>query len=111
MVHAERPVDLDALATSDAPGARALLQRATNLGVLGWPIWAGERGGSVLAALADPDVRMVVADLGSVGSREQQAVVAAGVLGEVYQRLLPAGSSPSASEASVKVSANCSRPR
>ena len=86
MVHAERPVDLDALATSDAPGARALLQRATNLGVLGWPIWARERGGSVLAALGDPDVRMIVADLGSVGSREQQAVVAAGVLGELWRR-------------------------
>jgi len=86
LVDAERPVDLEAMAGSDEPGAKALHQRASNLGLLRWPIWAGDRGGSVIGALADPDARMIVADLGSLGSRDEQAVVAAGVLGELWRR-------------------------
>jgi uncharacterized protein len=86
IVDAERPVDVQALVDSPHPTARALLQRARNLGVTGWSIWAGERGGSVIGALADATARMLVVDLGSLGSREEQSVVAAGVLAELWRR-------------------------
>jgi hypothetical protein len=86
IVDKERPVDIQALIDSPHPTARALLQRARNLGVTRWSIWAGERGGSVIGALADDTARMLVVDLGSLGSREQQAVVAAGVLAELWRR-------------------------
>ena len=86
IVDAERPVDVQALVDSPHPTARALLQRARNLGVTGWSIWAGDRGGSVLGALADGTARMLVVDLGSLGSRDEQAVVAAGVLAELWRR-------------------------
>ena len=48
IVDAERPVDMQALVDSPHPTARALLQRARNLCVTGWSIWAGARGGSVI---------------------------------------------------------------
>jgi DNA helicase HerA-like ATPase len=86
IVDAERPVDVQALVDSPHPTARALLQRARNLGITGWSIWARDRGGSVIGALADEATRMLVVDLGSLGSREQQAVVAAGVLAELWRR-------------------------
>ena len=86
IVDAERPVDVQALVDSPHPTARALLQRARNLGVTGWGIWARERGGSVLGALAEGSARMLVVDLGSLGSREEQAVVAAGVLADLWRR-------------------------
>ena len=83
---ADAPTGLDRLEASEDPIAAALLQRIGNLGLTDWPIWARERGGSVLGALADPDLRMLVVDLGSLGARDQQAVVAAGVLGELWRR-------------------------
>src|SRR4051812_7386429 len=43
IVDAEHPVDVQALVDSPHPTARALLQRARNLGVTGWSIWAGDR--------------------------------------------------------------------
>jgi DNA helicase HerA-like ATPase len=86
IVDAERPVDVQALVDSPHPSARALLQRARNLGVTRWSIWAGDRGGSVLGALAEGTARMLVVDLGSLGSREEQAVVAAGVLAQLWRR-------------------------
>jgi hypothetical protein len=86
IVDAERPVDVQALVDSPHPTARALLQRARNLGVTGWKIWAGDRGGSVIGALGQGTARMLVVDLGSLGSREEQAVVSAGVLAELWRR-------------------------
>jgi hypothetical protein len=86
IVDAERPVDLDALAASPAPGARALHLRAENLGIGDLGVWARDRGGSVIAALAGGEGRMLVVDLGSLSSREEQAIVAAGVLAELWRR-------------------------
>src|SRR4051794_28214960 len=86
LMDTERPVDMQALVDSPHPTARALLQRARNLGVTGWSIWAGERGGSVVGALGDDGTRMLVVDLGSLRSRTEQAVVAAGVLAELWRR-------------------------
>jgi DNA helicase HerA-like ATPase len=61
----------------------ALARRARNLGVDTWGVWA--RGAaSSLDALEDPDARCVVIDLGSLPTREEQALVAQAVLGRLW---------------------------
>ncbi|HXV35146.1 MAG TPA: ATP-binding protein [Gaiellaceae bacterium] len=81
-----RPESLEELAASDSPDGQRLLQRATNLGVLRWRVWSRGREGSILRDATDPDVRCLVVDLGSLGSREEQALVAEGVLGRLWER-------------------------
>jgi DNA helicase HerA-like ATPase len=61
----------------------ALGRRAHNLGVHAWGVWA--RGAaSSLDALEDPDARCVVIDLGSLHTREEQALVAQAVLERLW---------------------------
>jgi uncharacterized protein len=77
---------LEALEQSGRPEARRLVLRARNLGVPGWGLWAREEAGSVLDAVTDTSARCVVVDLGSLGTREEQALVSAAVLGELWRR-------------------------
>ncbi len=61
----------------------ALARRARNLGVDGWGVWA--RGAaSTLDALEDPDARCLVIDIGSLPTREEQALVAEAVLERLW---------------------------
>jgi hypothetical protein len=81
-----RPESLEELAASDSPDGKRLLQRAMNLGVLRWQVWSRGAEGSILRDAADPDVRCLVVDLGSLGTREEQALVAQGVLARLWER-------------------------
>jgi hypothetical protein len=76
-------VGLDQLTESDAPGARELVQRATNLGVRDWDIWAGDQP-SVLQELESPTVRCTVIDLGSLATADEQRLVAQAVLSRLW---------------------------
>jgi hypothetical protein len=64
----------------------SLAVRARNLGVDRWQIWSGVDPGSLeeLVQLGGP--RCVVADLGSLGSQEEQAVAAEAVLAALWRR-------------------------
>jgi DNA helicase HerA-like ATPase len=65
----------------------ALRLRARNLGVEGFGIWPGPEGESLVAELEDPEgPRCLVVDLGSLGSREEQAIVAGAVLERLWRR-------------------------
>jgi hypothetical protein len=81
-----RPSRLEDWAESDSPGARNLLLRAQNLGVLRWGTWSRGEQGSILDDAVDPSVRCLVVDLGSLGTREEQALVAEAVLGRLWER-------------------------
>ncbi len=64
-----------------------LLLRAQNLGVLRWGVWSARtRPGSILDDCVDPNVRCLVVDLGSLGTREEQALVAEAVLARLWER-------------------------
>jgi uncharacterized protein len=76
------PAALGELIASDDP----LGVRARNLGVHRWSVWAREQGGSVTEALSDPSVRCLVVDLGSLPTREEQALVSDAVLGALWER-------------------------
>jgi hypothetical protein len=80
------PITLQALADSDRPEARRLGLRIRNLGVDRYSVWAAGETGSVLDAVHDDAVRCVVVDLGSLPTREEQALIAAAVLGDLWRR-------------------------
>ena len=80
------PSTLQALAGSDGPEAQRLGLRIRNLGVDRFGVWARGEEGSVLDAVHDPGVRCVVIDLGSLPAREEQALVAGAVLGDLWHR-------------------------
>jgi uncharacterized protein len=82
----ERPESLSQLATLDRPEAHRLALRVANLGVEHWKVWAREDGGSVLDGLDDPDVRCLVVDIGSLSTRDEQALVAESVLSGLWER-------------------------
>ena len=77
---------LETLAGSDDPEARRLSLRLRNLGIDRYAVWAGGETGSVLDAVHDQDVRCAVIDLGSLPTREEQSLVAAAVLGDLWRR-------------------------
>ena len=65
----------------------ALKLRASNLGVERWGIWPGPDEKSLVAELEDPEgPRCLVVDLGSLGTREEQATVAGVVLERLWRR-------------------------
>jgi DNA helicase HerA-like ATPase len=75
------------LADLDLVESKALKLRARNLGVERWSIWPGPEGESLLAELEDPDgPRCLVVDLGSLGTREEQAITAGAVLERLWRR-------------------------
>ncbi|WP_201308930.1 ATP-binding protein [Puerhibacterium puerhi] len=61
------------------PAARRLGRRAQNLGVLEWGVWS-RGGGSLVDELRRPTARCCVVDLGSLGTAQEQRLVAAAVL-------------------------------
>ena len=79
-----RPDALEELFRVDRAEASALAQRARNLGVDGWGIWARSDPGSTLDALEDPAVRALVVDLGSLATREEKALAAEAVLERLW---------------------------
>jgi uncharacterized protein len=81
----QRPPSLEALTTSDRPGARRLALRIRNLGLLEFGVWAREQPGSVLEALGSSGPRCLVVDLGSLGTHEEQALVSAAVPRRLWQ--------------------------
>jgi hypothetical protein len=80
-----RPDALTELEAIARPGAAELARRARNLGVDGWSVWARD-GDSSLEALDDPAVRCLVVDLGSLPTREEQALVAGAVLERLWRQ-------------------------
>ena len=80
------PPTVAALLESPRPEARRLALRARNLGVDGFSVWPGSEPGSILDAIDDPEARCVVVDLGSLGTIEEQSLVAGAVLGRLWQR-------------------------
>ena len=67
--------------------SKALKLRAHNLGVESFGIWPGPEGDSLLAELEDPGgPRCLVVDLGSLGTREEQAIAAGAVLERLWRR-------------------------
>jgi DNA helicase HerA-like ATPase len=79
----QRPETLAELAAGEA---RRLHLRIRNLGVEEWRVWARQDAGSVLDVLDDPGVRCLVVDLGSLPTREEQALVAEAVLRGLWDR-------------------------
>ena len=77
---------IEELATSEAPHAQALRLRAENLGVPGWQLWARGRPGSLVDDVESRDARCLVVDLGSLSTREEQAVAAEAVLATLWRR-------------------------
>jgi DNA helicase HerA-like ATPase len=65
---------------------RALGVRARNLGVDRWEIWSGKDTGALEDLVQPGGPRCVVADLGSLGSRGEQAVAAESVLAALWRR-------------------------
>jgi DNA helicase HerA-like ATPase len=82
----EAPPTIEALLASPRAEARALALRARNLGADRFALWAREEPGSVLDALHDPAARCVVVDLGSLATREEQALAAGAVLERLWER-------------------------
>ena len=82
------PLSLERLEQLERKGeaGRRLIGRARNLGLHRWDIWAGTERPSLLPELARDDVRCIVVDLGSLATREEQALASAAVLGELWRR-------------------------
>jgi uncharacterized protein len=77
---------LEALPDSEEPETRRLALRIRNLGVGRFTVWAPGEAGSVLDTVRDEDTRCVVIDLGSLPAREEQSLIAAAVLGDLWRR-------------------------
>jgi DNA helicase HerA-like ATPase len=68
------------------PALQSLGQRARNLGIDRWQIWSGSDPGSLEDLVQPGGPRCVVADLGSLGGRVEQAVAAEAVLAALWRR-------------------------
>jgi DNA helicase HerA-like ATPase len=82
----EQPPTMEAMMASERPEARRLGTRIANLGLHEYGIWARGEPGSVLDALEEDGPRCLVVDLGSLPTREEQALVSAAVLGRLWER-------------------------
>jgi hypothetical protein len=83
LVEDERVQSVEDVAASDA---EALKLRARNLGVERWSIWPGPDGRSLAEELESPDApRCLVVDLGSLSTREEQALTAGVVLERLWR--------------------------
>jgi uncharacterized protein len=72
---------------SREPAMVSLAMRVRNLGVLDWGSWQrAEPGTGLLSALDEGDWRCLVADLGGVGLQAEWAMLAAAVLGHLWER-------------------------
>ena len=66
--------------------ARALARRARNMGVHDFGVWSGHHDASILNDLADPNIRCLVADLGSLGSPAERSLASCAVLEQLWSR-------------------------
>jgi DNA helicase HerA-like ATPase len=60
--------------------------RARNLGIDRWEVWSGNDGGALEDLVQPGGPRCVVADLGSLGTRGEQAVAAESLLAALWRR-------------------------
>jgi DNA helicase HerA-like ATPase len=65
---------------------RSLALRARNLGIDRWQVWSGDDEGSLQDLVQPGGPRCVVADLGSLETREEQAVAAESMLAALWRR-------------------------
>ena len=86
LLAASRPESLSELAEAERHEARDLGLRLRNLGAEGLGVWARGDAGSLFDALDDPGVRCLVVDTGSLGTRDEQALVAEAVLRRLWER-------------------------
>jgi uncharacterized protein len=77
---------LQALRDADGPTVSRLGLRVRNLGIDRFTVWAPGETGSVLETIHDQGSRCVVIDLGSLPTREEQSLVAAALLGDLWRR-------------------------
>lgn len=82
----EGGLTLEELVTSDNPLARALRLRIRNLGIDSWQLWAQGRLESIVDDVDGRVARCLVIDLGSLATREEQAVAAEAVLASLWRR-------------------------
>ncbi|MGH3480506.1 MAG: ATP-binding protein, partial [Nocardioidaceae bacterium] len=78
---------LDQMIETDAPGARELGMRASNLGLLDWAVWSPPRR-SLVEELRHPTARCTVVDLGSLDTMEEQRLVAEAALSTLWESRL-----------------------
>ena len=76
---------LSNLAQAEGGAAEPLALRVANLKVTDWSVWAREDEGSLLDELLAREARCLVVDLGSLPTREEQALTAAAVLGALWE--------------------------
>jgi DNA helicase HerA-like ATPase len=76
---------IEALLKADGP-FRSLALRARNLGVDRWQVWSGADSGSLEELVRPSGPRCVVADLGSLETRGEQAVAAEALLAALWRR-------------------------
>ena len=76
---------VDGLAAGPEP-LRALAMRTRNLGVDRWQVWSGNDSGSLGELVQADGPRCVVADLGSLETRGEQAVAAEALLASLWRR-------------------------
>jgi DNA helicase HerA-like ATPase len=86
----EEYADLIAAVDELSPGTLdgfgdAVLQRARNLGVDRWGVWARGAADTAIAALGDDRIRCLTLDIGSLDTREEQALVAETVLDHLWE--------------------------
>jgi uncharacterized protein len=81
---ADGPETLAALTEVDREETRRLALRVENLGVARWGVWARGASGALLDALEDPGVQCLVVDLGSLATRDEQALAAESVLNRLW---------------------------
>jgi len=86
LLASDKPPTLQALTQSDDPEGRRLGLRLRSLGVDRFSVWAPGESGSVLDAVRDQGTRCVVVDLGSLPTREEQALIAGAVLADLWRR-------------------------
>jgi DNA helicase HerA-like ATPase len=72
--------------SASEPVLQALGMRARNLGIDRWQVWSGSDPGSLEELVQPGGPRCIVADLGSLHSRMEQAVAAEAVLAALWRR-------------------------
>jgi uncharacterized protein len=86
LLESEAPPSIDALLASEREDTRRLGLRARNLGVDRFGVWALSDPGTTVDAAAGAEGRGVVVDLGSLGTRDEQALAATAVLDGLWRR-------------------------
>ncbi|MFK5647813.1 ATP-binding protein [Ornithinimicrobium sp. LYQ121] len=82
----DRPLvtGFEQLLQAETPGARSLGVRARNLGVLDWGLWSRKQR-SIVDEICGSTARCTVVDLGSLGTPQEQRLVAQAVLSALWQ--------------------------